>query len=1481
MYHGSIDENAPLASVLLPPKRSSENLPQPNPPINEELVENLPSVFPPPDDFNETDQPSQPEQHEQPSQPKEPEQPSQLEQPSHDVFEQSSQPSSVSSDSPTLDSPLITSQRLIASIKSVIKPPSRRTPAELSDESSLACSRKPTTPTLVSGKSRSSIPVPTAPCTPSLVTPDNPEGDMETTHELKRKSSELSIPSPERKKGRNRKLPAKETQLILIDYYLRERPTGPHNCVHLVTEACGNRVFQSFDAWLQSVAFKLQEELDLSISLHPEDSISNISSVNSKSAVGSRRRKSKSNASSSISRSSTASSARLRASAKKAALSVEASALRTRQDIQLQELLLKQKKENFELETELAKTEAEEKKGTTVVVADCQENLTLTPVAQFSTSTPCQDRDRETVEVAIDQTEKDCSPLNPDACEWKGYTHSPYTSCGESAESKLLEQHLDLSHKNVSHTIEVQKLQQQQNQQLQELLKQQQLQTLVMSLPQPEISVFSGNPVKYSDFVRAFENLIESKTNSPSSRLYYLVQYTSGEAKELMRSCLSMDPIEGYKTARALLEDRYGESYKIATALIDQLTKSPQIKADDGPALQRYSVLLTSCKNSLQEIGYLSKIENPDTLQKIIGRLPLRLRQRWRKKADQITEDLKREVTIGDIVEFVEAKARIANHPVFGNIHSNEDKNTAAGAGHMAMSCPKQSYCQTVGCKIGHRKNSTFLHPKNDKPAKTEPASPSETQSSNTDNEKQNDRARSCFTEVVACKGTCSATGAGATATGLAIVPVNVRAKGKENMVQTYAFLDPGSNTTFCTDKLIERLGTTGRKATLSLTTMDSDNVKSESLVVNLEVSDLQGRNVVELSDVFSRVKLPVTLDDIAVQSDVERWLYLTDIDLPCIDADVELLIGSDVPKALEPQEVQRSEDGRPYAVRTLLGWTINGPLGRPSKSSRTTNRIQCHVLLDQQFARFCEMEFNDSQFSIEKGLSQDDKRALSVMEESAEFRDGHYEIALPWKVFPPGLPNNKLVAERRLALLKKRLVKDPELYRKYSVFMDDLFNKGHARKVPEDQRDISLAWYLPHHPVTYPQKSDKVRVIFDCAAKFQNVSLNQQILQGPHLTNSLSGVLTRCKEQPIAIMADVEKMFYQVQVPTEDPLGFIAPLILPAKAILRDLCRKGLDWDDRIPHEDLVRWQDWLRELPKLEQFAVDRIKPKNFGCIVTSQIHNFSDALTEGYGAVSYLQVVNEAKNVHCAFLIGKSRQTPQKSVTIPRMELIKKLMAWILRYRSNLLRECRGRKKARAKVLISGKPSPISVEEMHSAEIEVLKKSYWIIKGRVAVRNVVNRCFSCRGRQSPSGAQKMADLPADRVTPDKPPFSFVGVNCFGPFWVKRARSQVKRYGVLFTCLATRAIHLEVAQSMDTDSFVNSLRRFIARRSIPEVMRSDNGSNFVSGNKELQEAISEWNESRIHEFFLQRNIHHQDPILAAYGSDVLELSERFSLLS
>ena len=90
-------------------------------------------------------------------------------------------------------------------------------------------------------------------------------------------------------------------------------------------------------------------------------------------------------------------------------------------------------------------------------------------------------------------------------------------------------------------------------------------------------------------------------------------------------------------------------------------------------------------------------------------------------------------------------------------------------------------------------------------------------------------------------------------------------------------------------------------------------------------------------------------------------------------------------------------------------------------------------------------------------------------------------------------------------------------------------------------------------------------------------------------------------------------------------------------------------------------------------------------------------------------------------------------------------------------------------------------------------------------------------------------MSVLPVDRVTPCEPPFTRVGVDYFGPFEVKVKRSRVKRYSVIFTCLASRAIHLEMAFSLDTDSYIHALRRFIARRGRVAKLWSDNGTNLV----------------------------------------------------
>ncbi len=102
-----------------------------------------------------------------------------------------------------------------------------------------------------------------------------------------------------------------------------------------------------------------------------------------------------------------------------------------------------------------------------------------------------------------------------------------------------------------------------------------------------------------------------------------------------------------------------------------------------------------------------------------------------------------------------------------------------------------------------------------------------------------------------------------------------------------------------------------------------------------------------------------------------------------------------------------------------------------------------------------------------------------------------------------------------------------------YVKFMDNLFDKNYAKKIPAGQPppDRGKVWYLPHHGVYHPIKPEKIRVVFDCSAQYGGSSLNEHLLQGPNLTNSIVGVLIRFRQGKTAFMGDIDGMFLQVCV--------------------------------------------------------------------------------------------------------------------------------------------------------------------------------------------------------------------------------------------------------------------------------------------------------------------------------------------------------------
>ncbi|XP_026012642.1 uncharacterized protein LOC113014968 [Astatotilapia calliptera] len=263
------------------------------------------------------------------------------------------------------------------------------------------------------------------------------------------------------------------------------------------------------------------------------------------------------------------------------------------------------------------------------------------------------------------------------------------------------------------------------------------------------------------------------------------------------------------------------------------------------------------------------------------------------------------------------------------------------------------------------------------------------------------------------------------------------------------------------------------------------------------------------------------------------------------------------------------------------------------------------------------------------------------------------------------------------------------------------------------------------------------------------------------------------------------------------DPLGFLAPVILPAKQILQHLCKLRFGWDETIPAEMAQTWQKWVEDLVLLNKFSIGRcVTPKGFGEIESAQLHHFCDASETGYGAVSYLRLSNGKQEVCVSFIIGKARVAPLKQVTIPRLELA----AAVLAVRLDKMLSVELNLNLSESVFWSDSTTVLQ----YIANTTIRFKTY--VANRVSTIHALTKVEQWRYISSKLN-------PADAATRG------MTVGCF-------LKSSTWISGPEFL------IHLEVAHSLDTGSCINAIRRFICRRGQVKEIRSDNGTNFVSSN-------------------------------------------------
>ena len=664
-------------------------------------------------------------------------------------------------------------------------------------------------------------------------------------------------------------------------------------------------------------------------------------------------------------------------------------------------------------------------------------------------------------------------------------------------------------------------------------------------------------------------------------------RYVSGPAKEAISGLFLQNSTEAYERAWKILDERFGHPFVVAKAYRDKLQRWPRIGVKDHTGLRRFADFLYSIEIAMQTVRDLGVLNDYMENQKLLSKLPEWLISRWNREA---TSKMKKDGEYPDFktfTSFVNAEADFLCNPISScyavkesGMTAQQDQNPKDGRsktvhsaktreeqqlnktqkkqppctfcaktdhpldactkfktesldgrmkfvkdnrlcfgcltkGHMSSDCKKR-----LTCSVCHKKHPTCLHEERG------------------DSKKKENKSEEGETSSARKYTSYTSQGAPSVSTSM-IVPVWISSLSKpDKEVLMYAILDTQSDATFILKETCEELDAEKQPTKLRLTTITSKN----SLVDSYRLTTLQVRGYksdlkIPIPVAYTSTSIPADEDHIPTKNTARNWEHLQSIEgemRDLLDCNVGLFIGYDCSQALTPRNVISGGGNEPYGIKTDLGWSIVG--GNAIKSGRSS----CHKVAVKELPAvtmsdivgILESDFKENR--DDKKTSQEDLQFLTIMEEGIrKAENGHYEMPLPFKKRPQ-LPGNRSMALTRLEGLKRKFQKDSKYKEDYVRFMNEVLSRGDAEEAPALAEEEGEKWYIPHHGVYHPKKN-KIRVVFDCSARFKGTSLNDHLLSGPDLTNNLTGVLCRFRRYPYAVTCDVEKMFHQFTVCQDD----------------------------------------------------------------------------------------------------------------------------------------------------------------------------------------------------------------------------------------------------------------------------------------------------------------------------------------------------------
>ncbi|XP_062413903.1 uncharacterized protein LOC134105319 [Pungitius pungitius] len=450
------------------------------------------------------------------------------------------------------------------------------------------------------------------------------------------------------------------------------------------------------------------------------------------------------------------------------------------------------------------------------------------------------------------------------------------------------------------------------------------------------------------------------------------------------------------------------------------------------------------------------------------------------------------------------------------------------------------------------------------------------------------------------CTSVCGGDLSGRSCSKICLVKV-FKSSRPDRAVSLYAILDDQSNRSLARPEFFDLFKEEGPRSPYSLKTCAGVTETAGRRASDYQIKSLDGQLCLPLPTLIECNQIPNNRSEIPTPDSALHHAHLTSVahQIPELDhkAPILLLLGRDIIRVHKVREQINGPHDAPYAQRLDLGWVIVGDVclgnvhkpsivntfftstlenGRPSLFQPCPNRLLIKERYSDSLSKDliggyfrddtdCDKEENHLGCTVfqrtkddnKTSLSIEDKAFLKIMEQGLQKDDANYWVApLPFKSQRRRLPNNRAQALKRLSALKRNFGRKPEMRDHFLSFMEKIFQNDHAEIAPP-LKEEEERWYLPTFGVYHPKKPGQIRVVFDSSAQYEGVSLNDVLLTGPDLNNTLLGVLIRFRKESIAVTADIQQMFHSFLVREED----------------RDFLR-FLWFEDNDLHKDIIEYR-------------------------------------------------------------------------------------------------------------------------------------------------------------------------------------------------------------------------------------------------------------------------------------------------------------------